>query len=201
MQGSRPPPGTDAMELLATAPTWQVCLAVFLLRIVDVSVGTIRTIAVVRGRPTVAVVLGFFEVLVWLLAIAQVLTRVMDDPVVALFYAGGYAAGNGVGILIERQVSSRLAVLRLLSTQRGQQIASALGDAGRVLAIMPGTTLEGPTHLVYVSARNRNVQRVIERARAVDPDLFFLVEPASEWSANLATLHQPTGWRAVFKRK
>jgi len=189
------------MSLLASAPTWAVCLAIFLLRIVDVSIGTVRTIAVVRGRPAVAVALGFFEVLVWLVAISQVLTRVMAEPVVALSYAGGFAAGNGVGIFIERQVSSRLSVLRLLSNQRGPQVADAIGDGGRVLAIMPGTTLEGSTHLVYVSARNRNVPLVIERARAVDPDLFFLVEPASEWSANLATLHRPTGWRAVFKRK
>jgi hypothetical protein len=85
------------MDLLATATTWQVCIAIFLLRIVDVSIGTIRTIAVVRGRPSVAVVLGFFEVLVWLLAISQVLARVMQEPIVALSYAGGFAAGNGVG--------------------------------------------------------------------------------------------------------
>jgi uncharacterized protein YebE (UPF0316 family) len=189
------------MDLLATAPTWQVCIAIFLLRIVDVSIGTIRTIAVVRGRPSVAVVLGFFEVLVWLLAISQVLARVMQEPIVALSYAGGFAAGNGVGILIERQVSSRLAVLRLLSSRRGQQIADALQGVGQVLAILPGTTLQGPTHLVYVSTFNRMVGQVIERARAVDPDLFFLVEPASQWSANLASLHRPTGWRAVFKRK
>jgi hypothetical protein len=70
-----------------------------------------------------------------------------------------------------------------------------------VLAILPGTTLQGPTHLVYVSTFSREVGQVIERARAVDPDLFILVEPASQWSANLASLHRPTGWRAVFKRK
>jgi uncharacterized protein YebE (UPF0316 family) len=189
------------MDLFATSPTWQVCIAIFLLRIVDVSIGTIRTIAVVRGRPSVAVCLGFFEVLIWLLAIAQVLTRVMHDPIVAIFYAGGFAAGNGVGIAIERQLSSRLAVLRLLSTRHGQQIAVALQGAGRVLAILPGTTLEGPTHLVYVSTPIRQVPQVLDRARAVAPDLFFLVEPASQWSANLQSLHRPTGWRAVFKRK
>ncbi len=189
------------MEFLKSAPVWQVCAIIFALRIVDVSIGTVRTLAVVRGHPTTAVVLGFFEVLIWLLAISQVMSRAVSEPIVALFYAGGYATGNGVGILIERAVTTRLFVLRLISSSRGRDIAQALAPIGRVIAVFPGETPTGTTNLVYVSATRQTLPKLVEEARRVDPDLFYLIEPVSAWSENLAPLTPSTGWRAVFKRK
>ncbi len=79
-------------------------LAIFLLRIIDVSLGTLRITMLVRGHRGFAGLLGFFESLIWLLAAAQVLSD-LDSPVKFLAYAGGYAAGTVLGTTIEKWIA------------------------------------------------------------------------------------------------
>lgn len=189
------------VSMVDTLPIWGVGIIIFLLRVVDVSIGTVRTIFVVEGRATLAIVLGFFEVLVWVTAIAQVVGRFDDSPWLAPFYAGGFAAGIGVGLLIERQLALKLYVIRILSTAHGREIAEALRGQGHVLATFSGETNRGPVNLIYLSARGKRLRDVLDLARGIDPDLFYLVESARQWSENVHPLPHPTGWRAVFKKK
>jgi Uncharacterized protein conserved in bacteria len=86
------------MDLLLSA------LAIFALRIADVSIGTLRIGFLVRGRSALAGIFSFAESLVWLVAAAQVLTS-LDNPVKFVAYAGGYAAGTVLGVRIERWVA------------------------------------------------------------------------------------------------
>jgi uncharacterized protein YebE (UPF0316 family) len=80
--------------------TWIVLpLLIFLARVVDVSMGTIRVIFVSRGLKYLAPVVGFFEVLIWLLAIGQIMKN-LSSPLCYVAYAGGFAAGNYIGIVI-----------------------------------------------------------------------------------------------------
>lgn len=195
------------MEFLNTLPPLVVGILIFLLRIVDVSLGTLRTIWIVQGRAAIAVIVGFFEVLIWVLAIAQVVGRVDEVPWLAPFYAGGFAAGVWVGLAIERQLAISRYVIRIISTSHGEEIAQSLRGRGHVLATFGGATKEGDVNLVYVSARGKAVREVIELAGELDPDMFYLVESARDWSDNvhppppLAPPPHPTGWRAIFKKK
>jgi uncharacterized protein YebE (UPF0316 family) len=85
-------------------PPWLLALAIFSARIVDVSLGTLRTIVVFRGYPIVAAVLGFFEILVWLVAAGQVFQN-LGAWYLAIAYAGGFAAGNIVGMWFESKLA------------------------------------------------------------------------------------------------
>ena len=78
-------------------------LLIFLARVVDVSLGTIRTIVIVQGKTLVAFVLGFIEVLIWITIVSTVVHRITETPVLVLFYALGFATGNVVGIIMERR--------------------------------------------------------------------------------------------------
>lgn len=187
--------------MIDSVPVWVIGVAIFLLRIVDVSIGTIRTIAMVQGHKGFAVVLGFFEVLVWILAVAQVVARIDDTPWLAPFYAGGFAAGVWVGMAIEKRLALGRYVIRIISRTRSPDIVAALRGRGHVLATFAGETTEGPVSLVFVSARGPRVREVLDEARAIDPDVFVLVEAAMEWSENVYPAPHTTGWRAVFKKK
>ncbi len=189
------------MIILDTLPFWAVGLLIFLLRVIDVSIGTIRTISVVHGRTRFAVALGFFEVLVWVVAVAQVVARLGAEPWLAPFYAGGYSAGVGVGMLIEQKLALGRFVIRIISRSRGREIADALSGQGEVLATFAGEMGNGPVSLVFVSARGQRVRAVLDAARRVDPDLFYTVEQAREWSENLYRLPSTPDARSVLKRK
>jgi uncharacterized protein YebE (UPF0316 family) len=182
-------------------PFWLLGIAIFALRIVDVSIGTVRTIFMVQGHQRWAVLLGFFEVLVWLLAVSQVVTRINESPWLAPFFAGGFSAGIWVGMAIERWLALGRYVIRLISRSRSREIVEGLSGNGHVLATFVGETADGPVSLVFVSARGSRVRSVLDVARSIDPDVFVLVEAAMEWSENVYPLPHATGWRAVFKKK
>ena len=87
---------------------WLLGILVFLARIVDVSVGTLRTISIIQGRSKVAFVLAFIETTVWLLVLSAVLPQVMNSPILGVFYAFGFATGNVVGIMVEKRLGNGL---------------------------------------------------------------------------------------------
>jgi len=189
------------MDFLNTLPIWALGIGIFLCRIIDVPLGTFRTISVVQGQVQLAVALGFFEVFIWVMAISGVVARIGQSPLLALFYAAGFAAGNAVGINIERRFARGLFAIRIISTARAKEIADALHSPNRVLATLPGESPAGPINLVYVTTPLRKLSEVIETARKVDPGIFYLVERAQVWSDNLLPTHNPTGWRAILKKK
>src|SRR5262249_17508627 len=111
---------------------WLIVLA----RITDVTLDTIRTVAVVQGRRNFAAVLGFFEAVVYISAVAKVLLN-MNHPVYALAYGLGYASGTFLGITIEQRLAfgDQLATL---VTRKGAELASNLSAAGYQLAEVKG---------------------------------------------------------------
>lgn len=193
------------MEWIASIPVWLLCLLIFILRICDVTLGTVRTVAIVKGYLGIAVALGFFEVMIWILAVSQVITRIHESFFLALAFAGGFAAGNAVGILVERRLAMGTSVVRILSTTRGDAIAAALREDGHDVTVFGGDNADGPITLVYAVAPRRRTQRMLRRAQSIDPDLLYVSEPAHESFRGAGTRLRPvphaTGWRAVFKKK
>lgn len=189
------------MDGLLSLPIGVQALLIFLLRIMDVSMGTVRTLAVVSGRIRLSVVLGFFEVLIWVMAISQVLAVAGKEPILLLAWALGFAAGNASGIWIERKLAMGHRVLRIISPSAGPSIAERLRALGQPVTTFQGEGRDGPRTLLYILVERKKVGEVIEEARALDPDLFFVVEPVSDSSSTSLALHSPTGWRAVMKMK
>jgi uncharacterized protein YebE (UPF0316 family) len=188
------------MQFINEMPLWSLALAIFFLRIVDVSLGTIRTIAVVQGRQIASVLIGFFEVLIWVLAVSQVIMNVHDNPLLAVAFAGGFATGNAVGIVLERRLAIGRCVLRFITTDLGETVAAAIRSAGHVVTTFEGRGNDGPRRLLYTTCPRREAGRLIELAKSIDPGLFFMVDRFSQ-SGNGGPLPHATGWRAVFKKK
>ncbi len=194
------------MEWIASIPVWLLCLLIFVLRICDVTLGTVRTVAIVKGYLSLAVALGFFEVMIWILAVSQVITRINESFFLALAFAGGFAAGNAVGILVERRLAIGISVVRILSTTRGEAIAAALREDGHDVTVFNGEGPDGPITLLYAVAPRRRTQQILQQARSIDPELLYVSEPAHEsfrgaGTPRLRPVPHATGWRAVFKKK
>jgi uncharacterized protein YebE (UPF0316 family) len=152
-----------------------------------------------------AVALGFFEVLIWILAVSQVITRINESIFLALAFAGGLASGNAVGILVERRLAMGTAVIRIISSTQGPEIAKAICDEGHDVAIFEGEGPDGAVSLVYTVAPRRRAPKMLQLARSIDPSLLYVSEPAHEsfrgTSLRLRPVPHATGWRAVFKKK
>ena len=84
---------------------------IFFGRIIDVSLGTLRIIFVSKGEKYIAPIIGFFEVLIWIVVISEIFSRA-NDVTAYLSYAAGYASGNFIGILIEQKIAFGILLCR-----------------------------------------------------------------------------------------
>jgi len=180
-------------------PVWGLAALIFLLRVADVSVGTMRTIVVVNGRIRLSVALGFVEVLIWIIAVSQVILRLRESPVLVVAYAGGFAAGNAVGILVERRLALGQCVVRMISNE-GELVAGALASIGRVRGVFRSETDTPSARLVFATLPRSDLPEAVRRARAVDPDVFYVVDRFSQTNGRTPLPHA-TGWRAILKMK
>lgn len=161
-------------EFLADNAYWTPAL-VFLARIADVSLGTIRLICVTRGRRAAAIILGFFEILIWILAVSKVLTH-LDQWANILAYAGGFATGNAIGMTIEARLAMGVQRVSLISRGCANAVAERLRFAGFPVTTFVGSGRDGPVSMCMAVISRKLTPDTIRMAREIDPDVLITVE-------------------------
>jgi uncharacterized protein YebE (UPF0316 family) len=185
---------------------WQVVgmtLAIFLARVVDVSLGTLRTILVFRGRRFIAAFIGFFEVLIWLMAAGQVISD-LSAWYLAVSYAAGFATGNIVGIWLESRLALGLELVRVVSESREVSVANLLRESGFSAIELAGLgDRDMPVEIVFLVVRRRAVRNLLKRIEAIDPQAFCTISDIKQHqSLDLLSLSRTSkGFASVVKSK
>jgi len=155
-----------------------VALLIFCLRIVDVSLGTVRVIYSVRGNRFVAATLGIIESGVWIFAISKAF-KYVDHPVSMVGWALGFGAGTLLGISIERWIASGFVLMRAISVDKAAQLREALADIGFGVTAIAGEGRTGAVQVVFVVAPRRRGKELIRLVQRIDPDPFVTLESTS----------------------
>lgn len=181
---------------------WLLGVIVFLARIVDVSVGTLRTISIIQGRTKIAFFLAFIETTVWLLVLSAVLPQVLSSPILGVFYAFGFASGNVVGILVEKRLAMGYINFRIITNKFVKEITALLREKGFAVTTFQGEGKDGIVTEIYVAAERKNLPMLIKLVKEIEPDAFYIAEQAGIVSKiRRPTMVPATGWRAVQKKK
>jgi uncharacterized protein YebE (UPF0316 family) len=181
---------------------WVLGILVFLARIVDVSVGTLRTISIIQGRSKVAFVLAFIETTVWLLVLSAVLPQVMNSPILGVFYAFGFATGNVVGIMVEKRLAMGYTNFRVITTRFAKEITSSLREKGFAVTNFEGEGKDGKVTEIYVVSDRKNLPALVKIVKEIEPDAFYIAEQAGIVSKIRRPMMVPTtGWRGIQKKK
>ena len=151
-------------------------LLVFVLRLTDVSLGTLRTLFVVRGRRTPAVVLGFVESSIFIFAISQVLVGA-TEPHKMIGYAAGFAGGVFVGITLERWIASGWILARITSRDAITALADRLRAEHFGATVIRGEGREGEIGILFVVTARKRGKELLRLVQEVDPDAFIVMEP------------------------
>lgn len=150
-------------------------LLIFAARIFDVTLGTLRIIFVSRGKRNLAPVLGFFEVLIWIVVISQ-LVQNLESFVAYIAYAAGFAAGNYVGMWLEDKLALGTYILRLITSEEISDLVVRLRDAGYGVTRVEGEGSKGRVHLVNTVVKRRDVEQVLAIIHEVKPNAFVSME-------------------------
>ena len=191
----------DMMDLLQTTD-WLYAILVFFARLTDVSLGTLRTIAIVHGRTSLAFWLGFFESAIWLIVVSTIVQAVHHQPLLGVVYAFGFAAGNLVGIKIEKMIALGHLILRIISRDKPCEITSLIRSKGFGVTAFTCEGKSGPVTELYVVCRRKDLRKLLKMVLTVDPESFYVTEQAGSVSNVYRPIMQPvTGWRAIMKKK
>jgi uncharacterized protein YebE (UPF0316 family) len=156
--------------------TWFVLpFLIFIARIADVSVGTMRLIFISRGLKYLAPIAGFFEVLIWLLAIGQIM-RHLSNPICYIAYAGGYAMGNYVGMLIVEKLSLGVVLVRVITEIDAAQLLDSLRAEHYGVTSIDGHGSSGQVKIIFTVVPRREVRKVVSLVKNFNPHAFYTIE-------------------------
>lgn len=154
-------------------------ILIFVARVCDVSLATIRTLMVVQGRKLQAAVIGFFEVTIYIVALGKVVSS-LDNPMNLLFYALGFATGNYVGISIENKIAlGNLAAQIILKTDDNSKLIDRLRENKFGITVMKGYGKDGPREVLSVALNRKDLVRLKDLVYESDPNAFITVNNIS----------------------
>jgi uncharacterized protein YebE (UPF0316 family) len=175
-------------------------LLIFLARIMDVSIGTVRIIVVIRGHKFWAAALGFFEVAIWLFAVSAVIATIRDNYWNVLGYAAGFAAGNLVGMWIEEKLALGNQMVRIINTDPMTSVAEALRERGYLVTQVPAHGVSGAAELCFVVVPRKQTREVMRQATQTAPLAFITVEDIREVSGGSTIYSREATKLPVFRR-
>ena len=151
-----------------------VAALIFAARVADVSLGTLRTAFIVRGKRAIAFAVSFCESLVWVVVVAQVINN-LNHPVYLFAFALGFATGTVVGITVEGWIALGEQVVRVF-TAKGESMASAMRKQGCAVTMFAGAGRDGAVHSLFIQVPRRRTNTVVAAVRKFDPSCFYTVD-------------------------
>jgi uncharacterized protein YebE (UPF0316 family) len=151
---------------------------IFMARVIDVSMGTVRVIFVSRGLKYLAPVVGFFEVLIWLLAIGQIMKN-LSNPACYIAYAGGFAMGNYVGICIAGKLSLGVVLIRVVTKKDALPLIEHLKSENYGVTSVDGYGTLGKIKIIFTIVPRREVEKVAQFVKRFNPNAFYSIEEVS----------------------
>lgn len=180
-------------------------LLIFLARIFDVSINTIRIIYVLGGRRLTATVLGFFESFIWLMAIRQIFEH-LDNWICYIAYPAGFAMGILVGMMIEEKIAYGKVIVRIITRKDIQILREYLINAEYRFTIVPAVGADGPESVVFTVLERQQLDRLLLNLKEIVPTAFYTVEKVNR-AAESGTVVQESarwsigGWLRGLKRE
>ncbi|MFH1409741.1 MAG: DUF5698 domain-containing protein [Nanoarchaeota archaeon] len=162
---------------------------IFLARIIDVSLGTIRVIFIARGYKYYAPLLGFFEVLIWLLAIQQIFANLISW-LHMIAYAGGFATGTFVGMAIEERLQMGKVIVRVITKKDAPVLVQEMHRRNLEPTVFDGEGPKGKVKLIFLIVDKHDLGGVIDLVKKHNPRSFYSVEDIRYANSRLPKRHR-----------
>ena len=182
-------------------------ILVFCAEVCVVTLCTVRTICVTRGRKGLAAALGFFEVSIWLFAIGQIMQN-LTNVSCYLAFATGFSLGNFLGVIIEKKLALGTVVVQITTRKAAAPLVELLKAANFGVTMLDAQGATGPVQVVFTVIKRRQLGNVVAIIRSFDPKTFYAVndlqsaaEGISLAPARSSQAALPSLLRAVFPAK
>lgn len=149
-----------------------MCVEVFFARMIDVSIGSVRTILLVKGKNLISTILAFIEILIWFYVARQTLTSDSTPLAVVLSYAGGYAFGTYVGGLINKYFVRGNLMAFVVTTLNNKDMIDRLKDAGYGVSTL---SIEDGKLILMIEFKKKYLKNLKAKIADIDENAFVIV--------------------------
>ena len=171
-------------------------ILIFLARICDVSINTIRIIYVLGGRRFTATLLGFFESFIWLMAIRQIFEH-LDNWICYVAYPAGFAAGIYVGMIIEERIAYGKVIVRIITRKEIKELLTYLNEKRFRYTHVNADGPDGHENLVFTVLEREGLDALLRTLKTILPTAFYTVEKVNR-AAEVGTIAEQSGrWNFV----
>ncbi|HMQ10674.1 MAG TPA: DUF5698 domain-containing protein [Oligoflexia bacterium] len=178
-------------------------ILIFFARLLDMTLDTVRVIYVTRGEKYTAAILGFFQTLIWVFAISQVIAN-LGGLLNAFAYAAGFSAGTFVGIFVEGKLALGKVMLRLVTRKNSDDLLSVLEEAGYGYTVSKGHGHRGEVSIIYIVVVKKLLKKCMDLIRQNHPRAFISVSDVKEAQEDIMPPYKKysTGfsWMQMWKR-
>ncbi len=166
----------DINITMAEVFTWVILpILIFISRIFDQSIGTLRLIFISKGLKQLAPVLAFFESIIWLLAVSQIIKH-LDNVMCYIAYGGGFAMGNYLGILLDEKLSIGDVIIRIFLKEKDEDVIDKLISLNYGLTMMDGEGSQGKIKIILSIVHRKDIKNFLAVVNSVSPDIFYSIE-------------------------
>lgn len=152
-----------------------LCLKIFFIRILDVSLGTIRTIITVKGKTIVASIIGFIELFVWFVIVKEAINTEETSLFVAFSYAGGFAVGTFLGSILSNKFIQGTLNVQVITSK--PELIDKLRENGYAVSVMDikGQDISKGKYMLFIGINNRSFDNLKENIQRIDKKAFIVV--------------------------
>lgn len=175
-------------------------LLIFVARIGDVSINTLRIIYMLHGKKWISTFLGFFESLIWILAISQIFQNV-DSMITYFAYASGFACGVFVGMLIEDRLAIGRVVVRVIEPSINTDLIEFLDTNGYRYSNISGLSKEGDVNILFTVIKREKLKATIGIIKKYNPNAYYTVEGIKRVSDEDVSDEKGFSFRKLIIRK
>ncbi|EMS34917.1 hypothetical protein C943_03239 [Mariniradius saccharolyticus AK6] len=150
-------------------------LLIFCARVMDVSINTLRIMFVMNGKKKIAPILGFFESLIWLLAIGQIFQNV-NNPMSYVGYAGGFAMGTFIGMTIEEKLALGRVLVRVITPEPMIELIDYMKERNFRFTNVGGEGRFGKVNLLFTVMKREDLQEYVEKIKSINDKAFYTIE-------------------------
>lgn len=166
---------------------------IFLSRIIDVTIGTIRIVMVAKGQKVWAPVLGFFEVLIWLIAISRIFEN-LDNWMCYFGYAAGFATGNYIGLKLEEKLAMGIIKIQIITRKSADLLIEQLKASGYGITHHDAKGGSEDVSIIYTIIKRTKLEKVVEQIKSFNPNAFYSIEDVRFVSHGVFP-EKPASWR------
>lgn len=148
---------------------------IFFARILDVSMGTLRVIFIAKGFKYYAPIIGFFETIIWLLAISQIILNI-NNPLLIVVYGLGFAAGTFIGILLEEKISLGKVRIRFILRTDYKKVLNVLENEGYLLTVVTAGYKGDTAKVITLMTDRAKIKKIIKLVNDINQKVFYSIE-------------------------